>query len=200
MLWFCSTVRSYFPPKVLKKVDTFLFCSWRRSSMWWWVDVMCTGSPCPCPSGDSWVTLCCSSRSHFLTNFSQKGMNLFENTVNSWTVKNNYLDANGLFLMSFQFLYPGFMFEKQHHLFVLLTSEWWCFFLWKSPLQSTNRKGAIMFQTVATQASIQSSFSRQKIYAFLNFIFLIEFCITGNTNDNKTVRETGLLKCCKYKK
>lgn len=54
---------------------------------------------------------------------------LFENTVNSWAVKNNCLDANGLFLMSFQFLYMGFMFKKRHHLFVLLTSERCYFFL-----------------------------------------------------------------------
>lgn len=66
--------------------------------------------------------LCCSSRPHFLASLSPKKMNLFENTVNTWTFKNNCLDANGLFLMAFQFLNVGFMFKQQHHLFVFLSS------------------------------------------------------------------------------
>lgn len=96
-------------------------CCVQSSSLW------------PSSNRDSWLMLCCSSRPHFFTRLSPKKRNLFKNTVNTQTFKNNCLDANGLFLMAFQFLNVGFMLRKQHHLFIFLTSEWWHFIQKISP-------------------------------------------------------------------
>lgn len=57
-----------------------------------------------------------------------------------------------------------------------------------------------MFQTVAIQASVQSSSSSQKNYAFLKIIFKLNFVLQEIPMAIKPSRETGLLKCCKYKK
>lgn len=60
-----------------------------------------------------------------------------------------------------------------------------------------NKKGAIMFQTQATQAGVQSSFSSQKIYAFLKIIFKLNFILQETP---MAVKPSNLLKCYKYKK
>lgn len=111
VLRFCATIHSYFPRKVAKKVGTFLFCSWRSG------DVACPEQEHREPTARSQrgVTDSCSvvPSGHVSSPASAPGRrissSLFENTVNTWTCKNNCLDANGLFLIAFQFLNVGSM-------------------------------------------------------------------------------------------
>lgn len=98
-------------------------CSWRHGRVMWRAQgresmAKSDGRPDSCsvlPSGQ--VSLPASPPRR------QMSSGLFDDTVNICLLKITCLDANGLFLMTFQFLNVGFMFKQQHHLFVSLPND-----------------------------------------------------------------------------